>query len=837
MKQLGLIKLNGIRLYIVLAVAFGVLLSPPPTGLAQEPDGVLAPSFSAQEYGSQGGAIYSQNTTLDAPYLADTGEMEGVELRGDSLVLVEGSTRGTYTSAPIASPLGNTTDVAPLWLADVPPGTELSMETAVSYDGQGWSDWLPEPVEAYPVRDGEYGGALIWVDGGAVQVRFRVTMSSDGAASPSLRHVALFFNDTSPGVDTAQAVASVAEASAAGSGIYPGAISRYGWGCPDGSASPRWWPRYQNVTHAIIHHTATPNRDPGSTNWASVVRSVWNYHANVLWWGDVGYNYLVDPLGNVYEGRAGGDNVVGAHDSLNAGSMGIGFIGCYGNCYNMPYYATNAEPSWSMLDAGRELIKWKFQKDGLNPTEHAYYHGRYVPRVAGGRDVTTTASPGDLLYAKLYYLRDWVVTPTPTPNPTPTPTPTPSVCTVSMLVSTDKVDYLTEDAIYLVAKLTDNNGTPVDGASVTAQVTRPDGTVEAAAEADASASMFFRNQPGEYYGIYRNTGIPGTYRFLITASGNCSNGVGFTPVTQSVSFSVQQRPTGGDLTLSIEPSQAAVNVGQTANTGVHVGNAVDLYALNFSIEYNSSVVEVVDADTTAAGVQVGIGPLLSGKNYEVVRNEVVDLGNNKKRINFAFTLIGSVTPVSGSGDVATIAWQGVASGQTTVPLSDVQAADDGATEMPVQTQDGIISVTGSNSSCEQDGTCILVQGRVQLQGRADVGGVAVASSDGSQTVTASNGDFSMMVPKGYSLSFGHPGYLSAKAEGTANLLGTVLLPAGDVNGDDVIDILDLSYIASRMNEGAGSSAADFNADGKMDLLDLVMAAANYGKQGPVVAWK
>ena len=58
----------------------------------------------------------------------------------------------------------------------------------------------------------------------------------------------------------------------------------------------------------IIHHTATQNQkaDPAAT-----VRAI--YHTVTQGWGDIGYNFLVDWHGNVYEGRCGGANVVGGH--------------------------------------------------------------------------------------------------------------------------------------------------------------------------------------------------------------------------------------------------------------------------------------------------------------------------------------------------------------------------------------------------------------------------------------------------------------------------------------------------------------------------------------------
>ena len=51
-------------------------------------------------------------------------------------------------------------------------------------------------------------------------------------------------------------------------------------------------------------------------------------------WNDIGYNFLVDPFGQIFEGRGGGmtRNVIGAHaEGFNTGSVGVAVLGSYGS--------------------------------------------------------------------------------------------------------------------------------------------------------------------------------------------------------------------------------------------------------------------------------------------------------------------------------------------------------------------------------------------------------------------------------------------------------------------------------------------------------------------------
>lgn len=209
-------------------------------------------------------------------------------------------------------------------------------------------------------------------------------------------------------------------------------ISRTGWGCPDGQNAPQWSPQYTTITHFIVHHTATPNTD---TDWAARVRSIWQYHTNTLGWGDIGYNYLIDPNGVIYEGRAGGDGSIGAHFScMNSKTMGIALIGTF----------TSANPSNNAVNSLKNLLAWKADTLNIDPDGWGYHNPSALTmwNISGHRDgndsdygcPSGTTCPGDVLYGLLPVIRNDVAnliiptaTPTPTTTPTPTLTPTPTI--------------------------------------------------------------------------------------------------------------------------------------------------------------------------------------------------------------------------------------------------------------------------------------------------------------------------------------------------------------------------------------------------------------------------
>jgi hypothetical protein len=186
-------------------------------------------------------------------------------------------------------------------------------------------------------------------------------------------------------------------------GEKPPVVSRIEWGSPDGN-SLRGTPAYSTVTHLIVHHTA----DGPVDDYAAWVRAIWRFHVFTNGWADVGYNYLIAPDGTIFEGRAGGDNVIGAHFSCqNTGTMGVALLGDY----------TRAAPPAAAQDALVRLLTWRAQALELDPMAVRRHAGMqenmYV--VSGHRDgnrfprsCTVTACPGDSFYPLLDKVRNEV---------------------------------------------------------------------------------------------------------------------------------------------------------------------------------------------------------------------------------------------------------------------------------------------------------------------------------------------------------------------------------------------------------------------------------------------
>lgn len=155
------------------------------------------------------------------------------------------------------------------------------------------------------------------------------------------------------------------------------------------------WPlQYpEKITKIIIHHTAsTKNPD----NPMQAVRDIYNYHAISRGWGDIGYNYIIDTNGTIYEGRYGGEAVVGAHAGPgNRGSIGIAVLGNYNENELTP----------EALRALETIITEKSKLYGIDPLGESYFRGKKLPNIFGHSAIMATSCPGKNITNLLPQLR------------------------------------------------------------------------------------------------------------------------------------------------------------------------------------------------------------------------------------------------------------------------------------------------------------------------------------------------------------------------------------------------------------------------------------------------
>jgi hypothetical protein len=183
----------------------------------------------------------------------------------------------------------------------------------------------------------------------------------------------------------------------------PAIVPRSAWGADESIRrnAPGYAPA---VRFAIVHHTAGPN-DYSPSQAAAIMRGIQIYHVKSNGWNDIGYNFLVDRYGTIYEGRYGGieQNVIGAHAlGFNTGSVGVAVIGTFGS----------AAPPVAALQSLEKLLAWRLDLAHVDPLakvavvsggSERYRAGAPVTlqAVSGHRDTGLTACPGDRLYGQL----------------------------------------------------------------------------------------------------------------------------------------------------------------------------------------------------------------------------------------------------------------------------------------------------------------------------------------------------------------------------------------------------------------------------------------------------
>jgi hypothetical protein len=183
----------------------------------------------------------------------------------------------------------------------------------------------------------------------------------------------------------------------------PAIIMRAGWHADESirRKNPRIAPA---LKLAIVHHTATTNAYSCAQS-ASIVRGIEVYHVKGNGWDDIGYNFLVDACGQVFEGRWGGieRNVIGAHSGgFNSGTAGVSMIGNF----------ERVAPSQAQQDALVKLLAWRLDVGHVDPRSTVAFvsggNGKFragrsvlLRAISAHRDTYLTACPGSAAYRLL----------------------------------------------------------------------------------------------------------------------------------------------------------------------------------------------------------------------------------------------------------------------------------------------------------------------------------------------------------------------------------------------------------------------------------------------------
>ena len=323
---------------------------------------------------------------------------------------------GRAAGAPVTLDAGTTFSMAAL-VCDVPPAGAVTVRLRTSEDGGSWGQWFAAPLEVVdeqgtPRRSSSPSGPA---PARYVQIRVDRSTGRGPSALTGVRLVAIDpAGETGPVASITGAVRRVAAAvagvtltdTASAAATAPTVVTRADWGADESLRSGS--PSYAPVKVAFVHHTASGNVY-SQADAPGIVRAIYAYHTKSLHWNDIGYNFLIDRYGTIYEGRSGGISrgVIGAQaGGFNTGSTGVSVLGTF----------IDQAPPAETVAALERLLAWKLAVSGLNPAGTStltcgltdkYASGAQVtfPVIAGHRQANYTECPGDAFYALLPAIR------------------------------------------------------------------------------------------------------------------------------------------------------------------------------------------------------------------------------------------------------------------------------------------------------------------------------------------------------------------------------------------------------------------------------------------------
>jgi hypothetical protein len=287
------------------------------------------------------------------------------------------------------------------WSETANIGLELPFTIYVKFLNEQWSDWQKmEFDDDYNGKDSgvpHYSSQMLTTEL-TDSFQYKIVLKPE-FSKEDLKSLDFIYLDTTKGPKKSFKIAAKTD--------NLKIISRAEWGADENlrfndQGQAIWEDEYYTPQKFIIHHTAgeSANVDPMAS-----VRAIYYWHAVSKGWGDIGYNYLIDAQGNIYEGRSGGDGIVGGHAYMrNRNTIGIAILGCYQSATH-DKAESNCNTPTTLTEATKislnKLIASKAREFNIDPLGQSEFHGKILPNVIGHSDVGYTVCPGDLIYQEL----------------------------------------------------------------------------------------------------------------------------------------------------------------------------------------------------------------------------------------------------------------------------------------------------------------------------------------------------------------------------------------------------------------------------------------------------
>jgi YVTN family beta-propeller protein len=273
---------------------------------------------------------------------------------------------------------------------------------------------------------------------------------------------------------------------------------------------------------------------------------------------------------------------------------------------------------------------------------------------------------------------------------------------------------------------------------------------------------------------------------------------------------------------------ATVSVGQVFTTSVVVRDATDpgVFGGQFRLDFEKAYLQGIPS-SLQPGASLGLDVIVP----------VSSVDNAAGQVTLGVSRLGDLPNVTGDVVLGTVSFTATNPFTSTViSLHDLIVGAKGGIVIPISNTVGLTITMGAPTGVE-------LIGQIELEGRSagnwDGAQGSIVSTAHAAT-TAGDGMFHIFgAEEGtFDIKADAAGYLSAICPNVpltapvTTLTNPALLLAGDIDGNDLVDIADATAIGVDFGKTGAGLSTDLNDDGTVDILDLILLAANFGKAGP-----